>query len=141
MESALERFRRNRFWVLLGAVILAALALYWALYGGGGVSTVQGDAIFVSQMNEQEIRLARILSAIEGAGQVEVMIYPLDQAQPVFSQSETEPASAQGVIVCAEGAEDLRIRLMLQQAVVTALALPADRVEIYPLAQDKKEES
>lgn len=139
MENALELFRRNRFWVMLGAVVLAALALYWALYGGGGTPAVQGDAVFVSQMNEEEARLARILSSIEGAGQVEVMIYQTEQIQPAFSESSPEPAPAQGVIVCAEGAEDIGIRLTLQQAVATALALPVDRIEIYPLAQNDKE--
>ena len=138
MESAMELFRRNRFWVLLGAAVLAALALYWALYGGSTPAAPEG-AVFVSQMNEEETRLERILSAIEGAGKVEVMIYQGEPVQPAFSEGAAEPAAAQGVIVCAEGAEDLKIRLTLQQAVATALALPADRIEIYPLAQNDKE--
>ena len=53
MESAMELFRRNRFWVLLGAAVLAALALYWALYGGSTPAAPEG-AVFVSQMNEEE---------------------------------------------------------------------------------------
>ena len=70
----------------------------------------------------EEVRLARVLSAIEGAGQVDVAIY----------HTQTEGASVPcGAVVVADGAGDMAVRLRLSRAVVTLLGVDASRVEVF----------
>ena len=66
---------------------------------------------------EQEQRISSILHRIEGVGEVEVMI---------------SEESGEGVLVVAEGANDLTVCLRLQYAIQTLLGTDAVRIEIVP---------
>ena len=72
------------------------------------------------QGSELENRLSAILSRIDGAGTVEVMI------------TEDAQGEAQGILVVADGAEDLGIYLRLQYAVQSLLGVETSRIEIMP---------
>ena len=65
-----------------------------------------------------EKRMERLLSSIEGAGRVSVMI------------SQGTDGEIAGVVVAASGADDLRVMLELQRAVRTLTGLELDRIEI-----------
>ena len=66
----------------------------------------------------EEIRIGRVLSAINGAGQVEVAVY-------------YEADIPCGAVVVADGAEDIAVQLRLMSAVTTLLGINRDRVAIY----------
>ena len=90
-----ERLRgaRGLEWLLLlVAVCVAALALT----RGGGDSGA-------AQPTELEARLERVLSAVEGAGEVRAMV-------------AEEGGAVAGVVIVAAGAEDVGVRLSLMQA-------------------------
>ena len=84
-------------------------------------------------MNETEARLAETLASIEGIGRVEVMISQKEQKSSFTFVEDQNSGQAQGVVVCAEGAEDFGVYCKLQRAVATLLDLSADCIEIYPL--------
>ena len=65
-----------------------------------------------------EERLARVLSQIAGAGQVEVLVTEGEQG-------------VVGVLVVADGAQELSVRTELMRAAMTALDVPADAVEVF----------
>ena len=65
-----------------------------------------------------EERLARVLSQIVGAGQVEVLVTEGEQG-------------VVGVLVVADGAQELSVRTELMRAAMTALDVPADAVEVF----------
>ena len=65
-----------------------------------------------------EERLAHVLSQIAGAGQVEVLVTEGDQG-------------VLGVLVVADGAQELSVRTELMRAAMTALDVPADAVEVF----------
>ena len=67
--------------------------------------------------NEDELRLASILSSIDGAGEVETMI----------SKSAGEIV---GVLVIADGASNPLVRLRLLQAASSALGVDSDVVSV-----------
>ena len=67
--------------------------------------------------NEDELRLASILSSIDGAGEVETMI----------SKSSCEIV---GVLVIADGASNPLVRLRLLQAASSALGVDSDVVSV-----------
>jgi len=132
---------------------------------------------------DREKRLKEVLSAIQGAGRVDVMItyktgkevipamntvesnteteekdsnggirrvsqtdvnsQPVsldtpDGSQPLIAR-EIEP-EVQGVIVVAEGARDIRVRVGLQQAVQTLLGIQSNQVEVFVMDENRMEE-
>ncbi|MBR2718705.1 MAG: hypothetical protein IKB78_05325 [Clostridia bacterium] len=75
-----------------------------------------------SSATDEESRLARVLSAMSGAGDVEVA---------VFYQEET--ALPCGAVIVAQGADDVTVRLQLTRAACTLLGLEASQVEVFKL--------
>ena len=71
-----------------------------------------------SVMTDEEMRLASVLKTIDGAGDVSVMI---------TKNGET----VVGVIVIAEGAKDISVRLRLLDATATALGIEKSIVNVY----------
>jgi len=66
---------------------------------------------------ELETRLEATLSCVEGAGQVRVLV----------NEGET---GVLGVLIVAEGAQDLRVRLELEQAAHSILGVELERIEV-----------
>ena len=90
-------------------IAVAAIAVLLALGLGGGSN---GGA------SVEERRMERILSEIEGAGRVSVML------------SVDGEGACSGAVVAASGAEDIAVLLKLQWAVQTLTGLEAGDIEI-----------
>lgn len=119
---------RHLEWIVLLILIGIAGSL---LLPSGEIPTQKAE------LTALESRLARVLSAVEGAGSVEVIIH-MDQetvapagAFTVGTGTQTE-AKPNGVIVVADGASELHVRISLARAVQTLLDLPASAVEVLP---------
>lgn len=91
-------------WILAALVLCAGLCLMLG---------VQGESA-----STEESRISRVLSAIEGAGTVEVAVHYEDSL----------PCSA---VVVAQGAGDVAVQLRLVSAVTTLLGIDQNRVAIY----------
>lgn len=104
-------------WIAL-AVAAAVLMLSAAL--GGGSST---------GASPEELRIAEVLSAMAGAGRVEVALY-YEHQQPsgLGGDGQGKPV---GAVVVAQGAHDLGVRLSLIRAVRTLLSLPEAAVDVF----------
>jgi len=78
-----------------------------------------------------ELRLAEILSQIDGAGKVCVMItYETGDYSREVSNQEYSP-NIKGVIIVAEGADDIAVKLNLIRATQTVLAIKANTIEVF----------
>ena len=125
---------RHVEWIVL--MILVGVAGSLLLQGGDSISLIQGG------QTDLEKRLAHVLSTIDGAGQVEVIVHTTQDVilQPAGSFGAITPTKAEekpsGVIVVAEGASNLQVRLNLSRAVQTLLGLPASAVEVLPKQRD-----
>ena len=71
-------------------------------------------------MDDEERRLAAILGGIEGAGRVETMITRRDD-------------EVVGVLVIAEGADDIKVMLKLLEATTTAMGVDKSIVDVYTM--------
>lgn len=78
-----------------------------------------------SPCTEDEARLSRVLSAMEGAGQVEVAVF--------YAEESALPC---GAVVVAQGADDVGVRLQLTRAVCTLLGLESSQVDVFKLGGD-----
>lgn len=121
MKGLLQRLTavRGSQWLWL---LLAAALLVWTLLP-------QGSGQSGSGMTDQEQRVAAVLSAIEGVGQVRVVVYA-DEVSDSFGKTSAQP---RGAVVVAQGADDLAVRLRLTAAARALLQLPANAIEIFPM--------
>ena len=108
---------KNIEFILCLFIIAIALLLYSGLNKQSKTDTPVSSTTSASQSSD-EVRLAEILSAIDGAGEVNVMITHTD-------------GKISGVLVVASGAKDLSIRLKLLEATKVALNVNADIVSVY----------
>ena len=109
MLDMLRGARRIELFIALVAAAVLLLQLVGTVSVGGGT--------------ELEQRLAGILSQIEGVGRVRVMV------------TENPDGGAEGVLVVADGADDIRVCLQLQYAVQTLLGTDAAQIEIVRYAR------
>lgn len=106
-------------------ILAIALLLFSLLNGGSKSSNKQTLVPALSSGTEIEKRLENILEQIEGAGDVSVMI---TYESEVSSGGGNEIS---GVLVVSSGAENIKVRLNLLQAVKTALNVDVKLVEIF----------
>lgn len=116
---------------MLLAVLLVAGSVLWP-------QPQAQTALTQTHASEMEARLGEVLSEMTGAGRVEVVIQ-YERTEPaqggwLASQEQmAEAAPPAAVIVVAEGAGDVAVRLRLARAVQTLLRLDADAVEVFEM--------
>lgn len=104
------------YW-LLPVMLLAALTLMIINMPERGADPAE---------TEIEARLRAVLGAVAGAGEVRVMV---NSAENTVS----------GVLVVAEGADDVKVRLTLYEAVSTLLNVEVDKIEVVRMkGEDRK---
>ena len=102
--NRLQAYLKKDGWIIAALLFCVALCLML------GTST--------DDSSSEESRISRVLSAIEGAGTVEVAVY-------------YEDAAPCGAVVVADGADDIAVQLRLLSAVTTLLGISQERVSIY----------
>jgi len=113
MSKLLELLKGARKIELFLLAVATAILLMLSL------KTVQPD----HTQTELERRLAAILERVEGVGNADVMV------------TENPDGSILGVLVVADGAENISVRLRLQYAVQTLLDANASIIEIVQSAR------
>ena len=107
---------RSGLWLALALAVLACVLML----GGEGKT----DA------SQTERRVAEVLSAISGAGKVEVALF--------YTRSSSygdETGAPTGAVVVAEGAGNLGVRLDLIRAARTLLGLPENAVDVFVMEE------
>ena len=121
IRQALQKLRGARHieWALLAGVLAAALLL-----SGGQQEHSASTAL--------ERRMENVLSMIEGAGRVRVLVNQ-PETVPAFAEQSGKPS---GVIVVAEGAGNMKVNLELQRAVQALLGVEAGQIEILSMKEE-----
>ncbi len=129
-------------WAIL--LIVLGLAGSLLLTPAGGILGFGAEQTKETGFDELETRLARVLSSMEGAGNVNVVIHYAEPALPsgnwLDQPSRQQAAEPVGVVVVAEGADDIGLRLEIARAVQTLLHLDADAVEIFKMKAEMEGE-
>lgn len=108
-------------WIAVGTAVLLALLMLET--GDTGTAT------------QEERRIAEVLSAMAGAGRVEVALYYAPQETDVFSASAA--GAPTGALVVAEGAGDMTVHLNLIRAVRTLLGLSENAVDVFVMEGER----
>ena len=101
-------------------IIAVALLIYSSVATNNAVRDTSGTESG-SSMDSEESRLASVLEGLEGVGRVQTMITRGGDDEIV------------GVIVIAEGAEDIGVRFRLLSAVTTAMGVDKQIVNVYTM--------
>ncbi len=111
--SFMEKIRSARKieWIALAvAVALLALTILDGTQGSGGSTDI-------------ERRLEQVLSSVEGAGGVRTMVM------------QDKDGSILGVLIVAEGAGNVAVRLRLAQAAKALLNVDMNRIEVVKMSR------
>ena len=111
ISDMLRGARKAELFIVLALLAVLALAIV-----SSGRPKNEGTTL--------EARLERTLEALDGAGDVRVMI------------TEDADGGVTGVLVIAEGAGDISVRLDILQAVRTLMGIDANRIEIAQMRGD-----
>jgi stage III sporulation protein AG len=148
--------RKKLEWLGIIVVIALIALIGWPAFAKD--SKVEVSAVGFD-FRQEEKGLEEILGAIKGAGKVKVLItyettsqkvpaYDSDSTKGDSNQTESQRPATDGsgtivlterrpqilgVVVVAEGASDMNVRLMLAQAVQTSLGIAAGKVDVFEM--------
>ena len=109
-------------WIAVVAVAAAILII------------LAGQAEPAGDRTALEARMEAVLSSVRGAGRVRVLVAEDESAQ-AFASSDAQKA-ARGVVIVADGADDLRVALELSAAAQALLGVEADKIQVLKM-EDK----
>ena len=115
MKKVVEYLKENKNILIVGVLILI-LILAVALINSGGGGSVSSDSL----KSQEELKLTRILSELEGVGDAEVMI-------------TSDGDGVKGVVIICEGAENIMVKSSILNVVSTALNIDKNNIAIYAM--------
>lgn len=103
---------------IIAVIFIIAVALI--IYSTVMTTKEKNDVKTISSavMTSEEQRLSSILGNIDGAGKVETMI-------------TSQNGEIVGVLVIADGADSIMVRLRLMDATATALGVSKDKINVF----------
>lgn len=84
-------------------------------------------------MTEEESRISRALSAIEGAGETRIVLRYREESG-TLSASRKVP---EGAVIVSRGAGNMAVRLRLMEAAQALLGLDAGSIAVFPMEEGK----
>ena len=87
------------------------------------------------QQTVLEARMEAVLSAVRGAGRVRVLVSSGEDDSQAFAQQD--PKSVRGVVIVADGADDIRVALELSGAAQALLGVDAGKIQVLKMEADK----
>ena len=137
--------------VILILAIIVIIILYNAFYKDKEDVSASGKGDYAT---EQEAKLVSVLSKLDGVGKVQVMISLADEGETVIASEtvqkadgtivttpvlvngevvvlEKRPPEIAGVLIVAEGAENLAVRFNLIDAAASVLNINKSIIKVY----------
>ena len=117
-------------------VLLGLLVLVLFIPTGTVSNTEISESSSVSE-GELEAQLENVLSAMEGVGDVEVMITTESSSQSTFGTSTTGEKVC-GVVVVAEGAGNATINARISEAVKALFSIDVHKISIVKMRSQEE---
>ncbi len=142
LKDSFKEFKKRD--IIICAVALAAILIGVGIYtlsppdDAPTLSPGKDDSSVPAPSSEIEQKLESILAKISGAGNVDVLITYRDTAVNAEDKSDIIPQTL-GAVILADGADDLGVRIQIQQAVQTALGIEANQVKIFKTGNSSQE--
>lgn len=116
---------------IICALVIAAIAI-GIYFSVNAVNTRQEDSPTVSAGDGKIVTsIKNLLSQIDGVGECDVLVTykPTDGENNVDGMNATD--NVQGVVVVAQGGQDVLVRIKIINALCTLLNIQADDIQIF----------
>ena len=123
-----EKGSKYIIWILLGVLVLI-MAIPVGKETEDKTKTTVSDTV---TQGELELQLKKVLTAMEGVGEVEVMITSKSTKTDLFSD-EYEDGEVLGVVVVAQGAGNPTIDAKILDAVKALFGIEAHKISIVKM--------
>lgn len=119
-------------------IIIGLLVLVLAIPNGDiSVGETKGTSQIVGQ-SELETQLERVLSVMEGVGEVDVMITVESTGNSLFGESSNTQKVC-GVVIVAEGAGNSIVEARISNAVKALFSIDAHKISIVKRAMQEED--
>ena len=122
--------KSNKYLVFL---LIGLLVLVVAIPVGGQSEGKDSTIYKTAEGNDLEVQLARVLSAMEGVGAVEVMITTENTGNSLFSENNGNRKVC-GVVIVADGAGNPVVEARISDAVKALFSIEAHKISIVKRA-------
>lgn len=117
MAKLIELLKKHKKITIIVTLIIFLVVIAAVAFGGKSNSFTVNS----SSRSENEEKLVRILTEIDGVGKAEVMI------------TENADGTVEGVVVVCEGANDIMTKNDVINAVKTALKIEKNNIAVYAM--------
>ena len=123
-----EKGNKYLIYILVGVLILVVLLPTNSASDSSAETTIQESEV----EGDMELQLKRVLSAMEGVGNVEVMITTQNTGSSLFGNGN-ESRNVCGVVVVAEGAGIPTVNAKISEAVKSLFSVDAHKISIVKM--------
>ena len=123
-----EKGNKYLIYILVGVLILVVLLPTNSASDSSAETTIQESEV----EGDIELQLKRVLSAMEGVGNVEVMITTQNTGSSLFGNGN-ESRNVCGVVVVAEGAGIPTVNAKISEAVKALFSVDAHKISIVKM--------
>lgn len=134
MDISFLKEKRNKYLIFL---LLGLLGIVFLIPTSSVEETAEKETVYTSE-NELEVQLKRVLSAMEGVGEVEVMITQETSENSLFGTEESSTKIC-GVVVVAEGAGSAIVNTRILEAVKALFSIDAHKISIVKMKSQEEE--
>lgn len=117
MNKLIDLVKKNKKLIIVSAVIIILILIVYIINVQSQTSQSVGG---FAQKTQTELKLASILSSIDGVGDADVMI---NESEGVIT----------GVVIVCDGADNIMVRNDIINAVSTALSVKRSAIAIYSM--------
>ncbi|MDE6189008.1 MAG: hypothetical protein K2G37_01810 [Clostridia bacterium] len=133
-KALVEKCRKIKGFEIICAIVIAVLAICVYFSVNAMMGKKESAPASTDQTQEGLIgEIKTILSSIDGVGECEVLITYKYNGEDVSADTLNATDNIQGVVVVAEGGQDVYTRIKITNALCTLLKIEAGNIQIFEM--------
>ena len=134
LKDIVEKCRKIKGFEIICALVIAVIAI--SVYFSVNAMTSKNKTVNTTSTQKQDGLVGEvqsILSRIDGVGECEVLITYKYGSEEVNVASLNSTDNIQGVVVVAQGGQDVYTRIKITNALCTLLKIEASNIQIFEM--------
>ena len=134
MNISFLKEKGNKYFVF---ILLGVLVLVLCIPTESAKNNISQESVSGTE-GDLEAQLKRVLSAMEGVGEVEVMV-TTEMASSTLFETQSTGGKVQGVVVVAEGAGNASVDARISEAVKALFSVDVHKISIVKMRSQEGE--
>ncbi|MDE5549308.1 MAG: hypothetical protein K2J13_03550 [Clostridia bacterium] len=134
LKDFVEKCRKIKGFEIICAIVIAVIAI--CVYFSVNAMTSKSKTTATSTTQQQDGLIGEvksILSSIEGVGECEILITYKYTSEEINVDALNSTDNIQGVVVVAQGGQDVYTRIKITNALCTLLKIEASNIQIFEM--------